>query len=336
MKKRRAEIFIAIVAIILFIIMALYSAIEGSRQYPDYTVFSSKEYGASLIYDSLAIYGINVKTGYRRIDENTSIKDVYIIINPGYRYFYDSDISDIGNFVKKGGRLILAADLYLTSRIVSRLDVTLTDVYDGNYYSQMLKYGDGLIMTLSAEDILNGRLKDYRFTGEEIAKVLSLWDYDSAVFNEYYHGFGDDSVSMWKDLPFAYKLVVYQLLIAFVFFILSISKRFGKPIPLYEEVERTENEYIYAMANFFRSSKHYNSAAESYYRRLLEETSLRYKTGFSYARDNIRDIWTREKLPQIQLLDRVISEYSKEFDKKRLKDFAKDVNDLINILKEGA
>lgn len=82
-----------------------------------------------------------------------------------------------------------------------------------------------------------------------------------------------------------------QFLMVLAAYLYYRSKRFGKPVPLYEEVERTENEYLYSAASLYRASGAWDLMLDNYYKSFLRTVNLRDEDWIGY--------WESEKLPSL-------------------------------------
>ena len=241
MSKSRA-LFLVIMVCASVVALFIFSAGESNE--PDYSMYSTGPNGVSLLSDTLRRIGFNVLAGFEPITINTDVNDVYIVVLP-----YQADkitAEDILSWVRRGGRLI-----YLDNADQNEMDFLLA----GNEYQMLENYryyrfGLGDIITGNADSIINNVLMENTIDGRLISGVLNGWNPDRVRFAEYYHGFRATD-NFFTRLPTIIKLCIYQIAIAAVALIWHLGKRFGKPIPFYEETERTGDEYVRALARVY-------------------------------------------------------------------------------------
>lgn len=249
MKKGRLT-FLIILLFALFagITWGANRQLDGRRQ-PDFTMFSSTEYGVSLLYDTLRHMRYPMGVLYRPVGETVSINDVVFIIQPTNPRPNDAMAADILSWVRRGGRLI-----YLENSQPTIIDRVLS----GEYYVpfgtfRWYRVGMGEVITGRANAVVNSSLMYNSGYGEGLAYVLSAWGPDRIYFAEYYHGFHRSQAAI-RQMPVWLQLVALQIVIAALAAAWHVGKRFGWPIPLYEEVEREENEQVLTLARLYKQA----------------------------------------------------------------------------------
>lgn len=115
--------------------------------------------------------------------------------------------------------------------------------------------------------------------------------YSVEVSNESYFYITSETKTLWDSLSMDQKFFCYQIILFLIAFFAYKGKRFGKPIPLYEEVERTENEYVYSAAALYKHAACWDLAAENYYKSFLRLINK--------SHDNWLEYWEEEQLPDI-------------------------------------
>lgn len=249
MKSSRLSLFvILLLALFAGITWGANRQIHGQR-YPNFTSFSSSEYGVSLLYDTLRHMRYPVGILYRPVTENVSVGDAVIIIQPTNPRPNDAMAADILSWVRRGGRLI-----YLENSRPTVMDRALMgEDYVAFGSLRWYRVGMGEVVTGRANTVANVNLMEDPAYGEGLVYVLSGWDPGRIYFAEYYHGFRR-SDSTFNQMPMWLQLVAFQIIIAVVALVWHLGKRFGSPIPLYEEIEREENEQVLTLARLYKQA----------------------------------------------------------------------------------
>ena len=283
----------------------------------DYTSFNVSDNGASLLYDTLGKMGVPVSRSYSLINTGVSTNGVYVFICPDYDYLTDQAFDNALEWVYKGGRLIFleppayaGADFRLSRRgIVPDSDLSGYTLYT---------YGMGKIITGDADPLLNKALMENSAPGAEFASMLGRWFVTDLYFDEGAHGYLD-SGNAWRRTPEILKLLAYQLGIIAILVIWHLGKRFGNPVPYYEESEREENEHIKALANIYDKAGATEAAFANYSLRFTQRCSRAFHVSVPYARDNLRAIWRGASLPHSDALEEIISAGGRHLNVRQLK-----------------
>jgi len=239
-------------SLIVVLLLALFAGLSwaanrhvGGLRHPNYTTFSNSDYGLSLLFDTLRHMGYPVAVLYRPASE-AGINDAVFIANPRLT----SDMTgDILAWVRRGGRLI-----YLDNRHTNNIDHAL----DGENYTNFgslrwYRHGMGEILTGRAGEFTNVHLMEDPFYGEGIAYMLYVWNPEYIYFADYYHGFRRTD-SAFRQLPLWLQLIFFQIVIGTAALMWHWGKRFGNPVPLYEEMEREENEQVFVLARLYKQA----------------------------------------------------------------------------------
>ena len=244
--KKKNNVFLIILVITALFTMFIFGANDDGH--PDYTVFSRESGGAGLLYDTLNKMGYNVNIWYAPINANTGIHDAYVLIMPNIGS--QNEIDDIIAWVKRGGQMI-----YLRGTFPDYLELALSE----HYYENMGGFsyyhvGLGNIITGNANWVVNTRLMEDPSYGSMLAGALNSWAPNQIRFAEYYHGYGG-AENTFSTLPGYIKLAAYQMVFITILVVWHFGKRFGKPIPYYEETERMGDEYVKALSRLYLKSK---------------------------------------------------------------------------------
>ena len=250
MKNRKSNLMVVLLLILFVGLAWIANRHVNDLQHPDYTSFSNGNYGVSLLYDTLRHMQYPVGILYRPVGETVSVNNAVFIIQPTNPRLNTENIESILNWVRRGGRLI-----YLENRQPNVIDRALDNRYQTTFGSmRVYRLGMGEIMTGRADTIVNINLMEDPVYGKGIAYILTGWNPELIYFAEYYHGYREVT-GAFRQLPLWLQLVVIQMIIATAALIWHYGKRFGVPIPFYEEIEREENEQILVLARLYKQAK---------------------------------------------------------------------------------
>lgn len=272
MKKRRKWTVPLALVVFLALSALLITSLDLSAGKPDYTIFNYRKAGVSLLYDTLNRMGYSTAPEYQKIAPGSDIHTIRLVIQPNSYYMSNDDEEDLLEYVYNGGRVIYLADSSLT------VAQTLVFMKNALIISQkddflLLSYGLGQIF-LGPPSVTNENLIYNRDAGYYVADVIQSWQGKKIYINEAYHGFTSEP-NIWDVTPANIKNSAYQLIIVILLIILYLGKRFGRPIPYYEEIEREENEYLIALANVYSKSGNGYIIYESDLERFLKNAAQR-------------------------------------------------------------
>lgn len=336
LKKEANILIIFILVVALYIVFfAITSSNKVGQNYPDYTSFSTKENGLSVLYDTLLYLKYNVKAGYKKVSLNTNVNDIQIIAVPGDTYFDDEEVENILNYVKRGGRV-----LFLYEGGYCEFDSILIDFFsDTTLNFRFYEYGLGELVTKNVDDLINEVIIEDSKYGEVVVKLIDYWgNSESVVFNEYYHGFQQSKETLMKALPMKVKVIIYQLIIIACVIVWFLGKRFGKAVLYYEEVEREQNEHIKALAAMFKNAGMGEVIVQSFYNDFIEKASNYFKLNQKATSENILELWVKNQLPHLDVLKQVIlySEENYKLNTKKKQGKAQLLEAILNINKLAA
>lgn len=320
MKKKLSKELIAFFILIpIFLWIAFYtSGIRGSN-IPAYSVINKSNHGYSVFFDSLQELGYNVERSLKPIKDHHHDGVQIIADVAGFSILED----DIKNWIKEGGLLVFMWENHepvipYTSKTSSEGSI---DIY---------LYEKGGIISLKADTLLNTTLTWNHEGAYQLLKTLEVFGNRDIYFNELYLFAPSNNLTLWDHLPLAYKFVLYQLIIVAVAFFYFKGKGFGKPIPLYEEEERIENEYIHTAAALYMQGNCCDIIFEGYYRSLLKLLRT--------SEENLYSAWESKGLTEAHKLKRLITFMDKPKGEKNSKEYIEMIliiEDLKKQIRKG-
>ena len=213
---------------------------------------STGERGVSLFQDTLRQMGYTSRTSFRPLNQNTDTSHIYVIVQPRQPHVTEEMARDMLMWVHNGGRLIYLCNTYPFTAIDRVINTQARDI--GGFF--LYRYGNGEIITGNATALTNSILMENSLNGQLLSSLLTQWSgvrSGDIYFAEYYHGFHVAETFVGR-LPLIIRLVMAQILIVSIIALIHLGKRFGNPVPFYEETEREENEYIRALARLYMES----------------------------------------------------------------------------------
>ncbi|WP_053956069.1 hypothetical protein [Inediibacterium massiliense] len=279
---------IALVLIIVFLVANYYFHIidrsigENSQNNKALPLNTSYE-GVSIFYDTLKSLEYSVAVQGENFLEH-GYEDIYIITEG--KYDKNFDIKKAQDWIKNGGKLI-----YLTEDYKKYSYSNILKQYKDKAYLYQIKKGKLLIGDINL--ITNKTL----FKNKEGAYFIlnCIKDLNGNIyFNEYYRFEQGEYPSLYKNLPIHIKIVLFQILLLIIGVIWYLGKRFGKAKEILDEIERGENEYLYAAANLYEKAGWTNEIYHVFYKEFENEYKKNFKQS-SLPRDWI-DVWKKNHL----------------------------------------
>lgn len=127
-----------------------------------------------------------------------------------------------------------------------------------------VKVGKGKLIVLEDAESLTNQGLGGIFSGLGFIETLDGTGYTRVLFNEYYHGFGQEGYTLWDIAGPAARLVMVQLFLGLLLFLWLRSRRFGKPATVFAIEKREENESLFALANLYMKAGAYSMVLDSY------------------------------------------------------------------------
>lgn len=317
MKKRISkDIILFIILIPLFLLCIFFISNRIGDILPKYSVINKSRTGLSVFYEALKEFKYPVERTLNPINTNDSNT---IQITTGTS---NLDYDDIMIWVGKGGTLI-------------HLE---TGEFDFDYYEiepiakgsiRIYKYQRGTVIATDANNLTNKTLTKRTQEAYELLQEIGDNKNKKIYFNETNLFSAENKKSLWDYVPLGIKYMFYQLIVILLAFFYYKGKRFGRAVPLHEEVERSENEYLYSAASLYRQAKCWDLIIDSYYKSFLRL--------INNNDDNWLEYWEREKLSSYNKAKRVYEFMNSLGEKPRAKEYIQvitTIEHLKNILKK--
>jgi len=246
MKKQLAWVLPVIFIIIALVVASFFDRGDDIS----FSSFTTSQHGASLLHDTLQHLGMPVRQSRRPLTQESCTNSVYVLIQPHAPRITPYIAEEMLEWVRDGGRLIFLCTTHPYSVFSHALGRPAQVMGDFALY----RVGDGEVVTGRSRMVTNGILMNDHTHGQAIYSMLLRWDGEREIenifFGEYYHGF-HIAENFIGGLPLVIRLVLAQFVILAVVMVWHLGKRFGNPVPAYEEIEREENEYVRALARLY-------------------------------------------------------------------------------------
>ncbi len=313
--KNSRDIWIFIVLIPIFLWLSLnFSGDRNNKSLP-HSVLNKGSKGVSVMYEAMEELGYSVEMTLEKI-ENKDSNTVQIILTSENNTSFNINDKAVRKWVGKGGKLILLSDKweFIEADYGKKTDAfySLKDKQGSEYH-----YGKGNFIIGDSELITNKALARDTEGAYWLLKKIEEWGTSGIEFNEFYQYLDPRERSLWRDIPRGIKFTIYQILLLIIAIIFLKGRRFGKPIPLYDEVERTENEYIYSVASLYRQAKCWELALDNLYNDFLLECESMFGKS-EYIREKWIVFWEEERLPRLNKAKELYSFISNESSKKNI------------------
>ena len=284
MTKRKKILLIGL--LVLFVVLTIFQTTNPYRPYSSYSPMADGTKAISLLLNETGL------TSHQLLDVVPDASGLMIVIEPEETVL-EQDWEEIVDWVQLGNTLFLAGqqpfDLYqqlgfeselffhepkahhvssghaLLSEVESLILTTgarlqqhdaMNFAYgdDQGIFLAEIAMGQGQIITLTQPNLLTNR---YIGSGDNVVLFLNIvrtYGEENVWFNEFAHGF------TWTEdvrdvLIWPLRFVLIQLALGLLLLYYYWGKRFGRPIPLQEDVAQDTNEYINSLANIYRQGR---------------------------------------------------------------------------------
>ena len=301
-KKTNKDLFLFILIIPVFLFVSFYIAPRMAKNLPPYSVVNKSKMGYSVFYASLNKLNYPVERTLKQLI-SCKTNSVQIISSGGE---FNINNPEVKQWVEKGGVLV-----YLTPDISEPIEYTTSVKAKGNI--KLYTYGKGKIINADADFMTNKILLKDTTNAYEIVEEIGNYSYEKLYFNESYLFSSSSTRSIWDAIPIEIKYIIYQMLIVLVAFFYYKGKRFGKAMPFHEEVERSENEYLYSASSLYRQAKCWDLMVDNYYKNFLK--------GFMGKEEDWLEYWEKENIPSLNQARSVFIFMSEKKNKPKVKEY---------------
>ena len=312
----------------IFLWLSLNFTTDSHKIQKPYSILNKGKIGTSVFYETLKKLDYHVKLVVSDIKQQKNSVQIVALSDSSPKLDINDD--QLKEWIKNGGKLI-----YLTDRLwEDKLNYgSKIDTYSMNANTEAIvySYGNGNIILGSTKLIENKTLTKDTEGAYWLLNQIDKLQYEYIGFNEYYQYTSTEKPSLWRDTPNGIKAILFQLLIFAFIIIYYKGKRFGKPKLLYEEVERTENEFIYAVAALYKKGQCREIVLQSFYEELLIKAKGYFGKEIDIVRENLVELWENENLPELSKVKKVYDFVHYETDRGK-KINAKNMLEIILII----
>lgn len=313
LKKKAGKDLIALFILIpVFLIGAFFISDRFGNRFPDYSVLNKTASGYSVFFDVLKELDYPVSQTLQPVNA-LEPKSIQMVVQAGSFGISDSDVE---SWLESGGILIYFTDI----EYLSDLFDTAPEI-NGPLQIYRVRSGTAVIADISG--FTNKAMMDSSYDAYALARLMAGFSPEKIYFNEASMYTGAARQTLWAYIPMELKFILFQLLLAFGVFLYRKGKRFGKPVPLYEEVERSENEYLYSVASLYSQAKCWDLLLVNYYRSFLRE--------LKYPHDEWLKHWEKEYPDSVKKALSVFEFMSKPLNNHSVKEYMQIVAALEHL-----
>lgn len=315
--KKNRELIIFLLLIPIFLFAAFYISSRMENNLPQFSIENKGSSGCSIFYEALKDLKLPAERTINSLSKQST--DSIQLVVPGGSLDINSE--ETKAWVEKGGILVS-----LSSGNLHVVEYGLPPKLKGTL--SIYKYGKGAVIGGDINNITNKTIKDETEGAYELLSEMGRHDKKKIYFNENNLFSQGENKNIWDYMPLWAKFAVYQLILILLAYFYYAGRRFGKAVPYYEEVERSENEYLYSASSLYRQARAYDLILDNYYKRLLKEINSNS--------ENLLEYWEREKLPSLNEA-RKLYEFMHTEKKRKPKDYIQTValmERLTNIIKQ--
>jgi len=276
--KIKGDLAKLVIVVVIFLICAFYISTTMQGNIP--TVLNNSNGGLSVFYKTLRELNFPVERTLKPISE-ANTEDIQIVAENNN---FNINSAGVKAWLDKGGILV-----YLSSDNLPLMGFGFIPEIKGNI--KIYQVNKGMIIVDQTSYITNKTLLSKTDDAYELLNEIASQTYRNISFSEGYLFSKMESKSLWDFIPIEVKFIIYQFMLIGIAFFYYKGKRFGKAIPLYDEVERTENEYLYSTASLYSLVGCWDLVLGNYYKSLLKE--------IRYSGEDWIEYWERENLPAL-------------------------------------
>lgn len=252
---KKVLLYGSIAAAILLIALVINSG-NTENKYGDYTSYNADKNGVKALY--LLAGRMDFDTGVlKRPVRFTRDGATLVAIMPQWSsYINELEEKHLKEWVGRGNTLVfIDDDNDVCNDLVDILGADSKGYVDDYGNWEIYSAGKGrLYMNSSSEAFTNEGLKSSN-GGLSFIHILDLAENKRVLFNEYYHGMGTLGVTFQDIIGPVGMIIIIQLLLGLIVLAFVVSRRFGKPVTVFETIKRKENENIYALSSIYAKAR---------------------------------------------------------------------------------
>lgn len=280
MKRRiNKELICFFILVPVFLYASFYISSRIKNNLPNYSVLNKSGYGCSVFYQLLKELDYPVERTLQPI--NSAGQNNIQIVADNYFGNFNPDNSEVKEWVRNGGILFYLTPANFYYDFNDQIKEINSDI-------KSIKEESGLIILADVNSITNEKLSRETDNAYQLFTELNRYTYNKLYFNERHLFVTDRHLTIWDFIPMEIKYCLYQIFIILAGFFYYKGKRFGKPLPFYEETERMENEFLYSAASLYKQADCWDLMLENYYNDFLK--------GISCSDDEWLEYWEKEGL----------------------------------------
>lgn len=261
-RYKQIIIYAAVIMIIVAAGLITYDFKDKIQQSIEYSCYNIEGDGTRALYllSEQMGYDVEVFTRPSRfLPDNATV----VAIEPALE-IAESDLEKkyLKAWLERGNVLILIS--YNIEKYIEELGATKPRYFGRYDRGYIYSVGEGSIIHFTdSEKYTNSGVKNLE-QGVQFIEALEEVANKKVLFNEYFHGIGTSGATLWDIVGFGGNLVIIQLAICLLLYLFSVSRRFGKPVVVFETIKRQENENLFALSNIYYKAKANSMALEIY------------------------------------------------------------------------
>jgi len=161
----------------------------------------------------------------------------------------------------------------------------------------MMPVGKGRLIVIADDAFASNRALGCSENAVFIGNLLGRYARPGAkvLFDEFHHGDADieGGGSVWGALGRPLQLTIVQLLLGMLVAFVVASSRFGTPVPLFRQGDRTSAEYVTSLANLYWKAGASTTALEMIYKQFLRELTSRLGLSADVNLETLADVAAR-------------------------------------------
>jgi hypothetical protein len=254
-------VYTVIILTLLIVGLIAFDVKDDFEKEVSYSSYTAKDNGSKVLYLLSDKMGFSVRRYIRSarfLPDNATM----VVFAPDGERFNDAlERKYLIKWLEKGNSMV-----FIESSI-SYLEglVQETPEQFGEYGANLLfKVGKGKIIFLEEYEYYTNEGIRNLDPGVLFIDALNEAAHKKVLFNEFYHGLGSESASLWDILNPVGRLILVQILLWALVLMFMKSRRFGKPAIVYQIIKRKENENLFALSNLYMKAKAGSLALETY------------------------------------------------------------------------